>query len=120
MTEAHTKAYKDYEAGIHTRTDDKFMRRIIWLLLTLLIASISNGVWTTASLKAQVDSNSVEIAKFSKVYEVMYEMRGDIKRLVLQGNEDHTILKKVHIEQERRTGTVQRAEDHIDDRKIHK
>ncbi len=49
------------------KTDDVFLRRVIWLLLTLSISSAGGWIWTVAGLQSQVNHNSESVKEIKQI-----------------------------------------------------
>ena len=51
----------------HDRKDDAFLRRIVWILLTLAITSSGGWVYSIAYMQSDINHNNSKIEKLEKI-----------------------------------------------------
>ena len=115
------------------REDDRFLRRVIWFMGTLVLASSGGWIWTVAVTQAQVDANTRAVGKINELHETMTDIRIGVAKLVTNSEVRNKMMQRQGIkqdafekkqlyifgEQKQRTQTIIDAKAHIKDWRIH-
>lgn len=102
------------------RKDDKFMRRVIWLLLATSVTSASGWIWTLASVQSTLNETVRRVEKLEENQNLLVEIRGIVRRtsvdVITLTNEQKELSKILHT----RTKTIENADAHMKNRRLHK
>ena len=124
------KATEQQEEELERRADDRFLRRVVWLLIASLIASVS-GFFI---LYGDVQSNKMALEKYASDYKTMVDIKVLVAQLVENSearneklNQTNELLKKysetqqyIFGEQKRRRPLIDSVLPHIRNRSVHK
>ncbi|MEE8207866.1 MAG: hypothetical protein V3T88_02780 [Nitrosomonadaceae bacterium] len=107
---------------VSKRVDDAFLRKVIWVLLTTILGLGGAFVW----LFYQVQANTSAVKEIHQLQKTMNNINIGVVRLVENSNIRNELMKNYAVkqdyifgEQKRRTSTIKRANEHIDNYQIH-
>lgn len=109
------------------RADDKFLRRMLWVLVAALISTGGGWAYTAGVQSEQIKANTEGLKEMRKLQETMQNINVGVIKLV----ESSLIRNEIMIqqktqqdfifgEQKRRLPVINRAIRHMDDRGLHK
>jgi len=109
------------------RVDDAFLRRVAGALLIAAIASAGGWIWTLAYLQSQVNTNTAGVEEIRALQRTMNHINEGVVTLVENSRIRNELMQKysdrqdyIFGEQKRRTSTIKRSNEHMDNRSIHK
>ena len=116
------------------RTDDKFMRNVMWVLISSLITVLISAGSGFVIMYGKVESNSVALGKYATDYRTMLDIKVLVAELVANSrSREAKIDKQIRLqeeyaktqqyifgEQKWRKPVIDRAIRHFDDKDRHK
>lgn len=84
------------------RVDDKFLRQVIYVLLTSFITSVGTLVWVLAEMRTDIDNNSEAVKEIKKLQTTMTHIQIGVGQLV----ENSKIRNKIMMEEKKRNDFV--------------
>lgn len=109
-----------------SRDDGRFLRRIIYILLSTVIGSSGALVWALSEMRADINHNSNAVKEIKKLQTTMTSIQVGVAKLVENSEIRNDIMREekkrndyVFGEQKRRLSTIKRSNKHMDNWSIH-